>query len=126
MVEQTPKRQQHAHFLRGVMCSFVHSPLPAIGGLSKMSAKSSKLRPAAPLAQLCFAMVLAFCAPAAYARADTRAPAVAAQPAGQVCLGGIWTRIFHPIERGVGNQAGMIRFGIIALVSALYIIWWRR
>ncbi len=91
-----------------------------------MSAKCLKMRSTAPLAQLCFAMVLAFCAPAAtaYARADT--PAVAVQPAGQVCLGGIWTRIFHPIERGVGNEAGMIRFGIIALVSALYIIWWRR
>ena len=93
-----------------------------------MSANCSKMGQAAPLAQLCFAMVLAFCAPVTVsnARADTGPPAVATQPVSQVCLGGIWTRIFHPIERGVGNEAGMIRFGIIALVSALYIIWWRR
>lgn len=93
-----------------------------------MSAITSKLRPAAPLAQLCFAMVLAFCTPVSVsnARADSGPTAVAIQPVGQVCLGGIWTRIFHPIERGVGNEAGMIRFGIIAFVSALYIIWWRR
>jgi hypothetical protein len=94
-----------------------------------MAASPIRLRPVAKLHRLCLVLLFALCAPAPIStvRADTISPLPgAAAQVSPVCLGGIWTRIFHPFQRSVNNEAGMIRFGVVALISALYIIWWRR
>jgi hypothetical protein len=81
----------------------------------------------APLLPFCLAFALALGSPVARCSAATPAPSVGAVcGATPSCLAWSFSRLFAPIERGVGNQAGMIRFGIIALCSALYIIWWRK
>ncbi len=78
---------------------------------------------------LLFRRALAFCAqiPVASARADTIPNrAVATLSSRSICVGWTWSHLFAPIERNLGNQTNMIRFGVIAVFSAMYIIWWRK
>ncbi len=92
-----------------------------------MSASTTSL--ANVMQRFCLVLALALCAPTSNCslRAESLNGAVATQTCVQgTCVAWTWSKLFSPIERTVGNQAGMIRFGIIALCSALYIIWWRK
>jgi hypothetical protein len=83
----------------------------------------------AMLPRLCFVMLFAVCAPVTLstARADTTpTQRVEATPIRQACIGWTWSHLFAPVERVMGNQTNMIRFGVIALFAAMYIIWWRK
>lgn len=90
---------------------------------------SARQRARATLQRLCFAMLLAFCLPAtpSIARADSMItqPAIT-RHASEPCLGWTWSKLFSPAERLLGNQTRMIQFGVFALISAMYIIWWRK
>jgi hypothetical protein len=94
-----------------------------------MSQLLLRSRTGVALRRLCFVLLLAFCAPItpAVARADTSSanPAITTS-AQQICLGWTWSHLFRPIERNLGNQTNMIRFGVIAIFSAMYIIWYRK
>jgi hypothetical protein len=76
------------------------------------------------------ALILAFSASSGVSTARAETPATTSitktEAVQMPCLAWTWSKVFSPIERMVGNQAGMIRLGIIALCSALYIIWWRK
>jgi hypothetical protein len=88
---------------------------------------SSPLR--ATLQRLCLAVLLASCLTVAQgqARADASHPRLTLTCAAcQPCLGWNWSKLFSPIERMLGNQTRMIQFGVVALSSAMYIIWWRK
>jgi hypothetical protein len=37
-----------------------------------------------------------------------------------------WNRLFAPVERAMGNEQAMIRFGMIAMCLAIWIICWRK
>ena len=94
-----------------------------------MSTNSLRQRTGVTLQRLCLAIFLALFAPASLstARADvgsTRASAIAV--VGHAPLGWTWNRLFSPFQRILGDQKAMIRFGTVAFISALYIIWWRK
>ncbi|CAN5417088.1 hypothetical protein BH10PLA2_BH10PLA2_17880 [soil metagenome] len=85
--------------------------------------------PASWIHRFLLALILTLSAPVGTctARADTPATtSIMIEVSHTPCLAWTWSKLFSPVERMVGNQAGMIRLGIIALCSALYIIWWRR
>jgi hypothetical protein len=79
--------------------------------------------------RFCLVLALALSAPAGNCTVHAESlpgPAVATVGSQGPCIAWSWTRLFSPVEHLLGNQAAMMRFGIIALVSALYIIWWRK
>ncbi|HEV8059147.1 MAG TPA: hypothetical protein VGP68_04720 [Gemmataceae bacterium] len=81
------------------------------------------------LRRSCFVVLFALCTQVtpAPARADTTPnQAFATMSASPICVGWTWSHLFAPIERNLGNQTNMIRFGVIAVFSAMYIIWWRK
>ncbi len=41
-------------------------------------------------------------------------------------LAGWWYEVYHPIERLMSSQRGMIQVATVSLVLALFIIWWRK
>jgi hypothetical protein len=90
---------------------------------------SSRKRISATSLRLCFMMLLALSAPATLstARADTtsshRATIVLAS---QAPFAWTWSRLLRPMERLLADQKSMIRFGVVALFAAMYIIWWRK
>ena len=90
---------------------------------------SIRPRTSGPLQRLYLILSLACCL--TVSSGPVRADAPAARPAmtltaNQPCLGWTWSKLFSPIERMVGNQTRMIQFGVVALCSAMYIIWWRK
>ena len=94
-----------------------------------MSKNSLSTRTSLTLQRFCLAMILAFCAPASLstARADvTSIPSVTSSIACQVPVGWTWKRLLSPLDHILGDQKAMIRFGTVAFISALYIIWWRK
>ena len=94
-----------------------------------MSELTSSTRASIVLQRFCLALILALCAPASLstARADvTSGPCVTSSIAFQAPLGWTWKRILSPLDHILGDQKAMIRFGTVAFISALYIIWWRK
>jgi hypothetical protein len=94
-----------------------------------MSNHALPTRASRPLQRLCLAIVLAFCAPTSLstARADvTSIPCATSSLACQAPLGWTWRSVLSPLDHILGDQKAMIRFGTVAFISALYIIWWRK